>query len=82
MTTSGETETAVLPRGILQGDPEADRTRPIGIEKCAVLVRRHGAPNLGLLADHHALQQSGILEAELRGDLRVEAADWAGVRNG
>ena len=31
-------------------------------------MRRHSAANLGLLADHHALQHTGVGEAEGSGD--------------
>lgn len=45
-------------------------------------MRGHRAPDLRLFADDHALQQAGVVESELGGDLGVELAGAAGVGDG
>ena len=61
----GKTQTPILRRRILQRNPEADRTRRVGIEERGILMRRHRASDLRLLAYHHALQHSGVPEPEI-----------------
>lgn len=62
MATSCKAQAPVLRCRVLQRVPPSHRTRRIGIQKCAVLVWRHGASYLGLLAYDHGLEHSGVAE--------------------
>lgn len=59
-----KTQTPILPRRVLQRDPKPHRTRRVRVQKAAILMRRHGAADLGLFADDHALQDTGVAEVE------------------
>lgn len=63
-----ETQAAVLEGGVLEGIPEADGAGRVRVEEDAVLVGGHGAADLGLLADDHALQAARVREPEAAGD--------------
>ncbi|EAU33511.1 conserved hypothetical protein [Aspergillus terreus NIH2624] len=56
---------------ILQRNPPPHRGRRIRIQKFRVAVRRHRAPDPGLLADHHALQHARVDEPQRPSDVRV-----------
>lgn len=56
MTPRRKAQTPIPLRAILQRNPKPHRTRPIRIQKRAILMRRHRAANLRLLAYDHALQ--------------------------
>lgn len=58
-------------RRILQRIPEPDRRRRIRIQERRILVRRHGAPDLRLLADDHRLEHARVAEAQGARDGRV-----------
>lgn len=78
-----EAEAAVLGGGVLEGVPEADGARGVRVQEGAVLVRGHGAADLGLLADDHGLQAAGVAEAEGARDgrgVRLEAAGGHATR--
>lgn len=82
-----EAEAAVLGGGVLEGVPEAHGARRVRVQEGGVLVRGHGAADLGLLADDHGLQAARVAEAEGArdgGGVRLEAAggDAAGARAG
>lgn len=62
MATSCKAQAPVLRCRVFQRVPPSHRTRRIGIQKCAVLVWRHGAAYLGLLAYDHGLEHSRIAE--------------------
>ena len=64
MAPLGEAQAPVLDRRVLERIPPADGARRVRVQKRAVLVRRHRAANLRLLAYHHALQDAGVGEAE------------------
>lgn len=70
-----EAQAPVLQGGVLESVPEADGAGRLRVQEGAVLVRRHGAADLGLLADDHALEAARVREAEAVGD-------GSGVRDG
>lgn len=72
-----EAQAAVLQGRVLERVPEARGARGVRVQKGRVLVRRHGGPNLGLLADDHALEAPGVPVAQGAGD--VGGAELAGV---
>ena len=58
-------QASILKVRILQGKPETEGAQGFGIEKTAVLVPDHFAADVGLLENHHRLQQQGIVQAKL-----------------
>lgn len=64
MAPLGEAQAPVLDRRVLERIPPADGARRVRVQKRAVLMRRHRATDLRLLAYHHALQDAGVGEAE------------------
>ena len=64
MAPLGEAQAPVLDCRVLERIPPADSARRVRVQKRAVLVRRHRAADLRLLAYHHALQDAGVGEAE------------------
>lgn len=79
MATGSKTQASVLCRGILQGDPEPNGRRAVRVQERAVLVWVDGAPNLGLFAYHHALEQSRIFIPQVPRNGRVAPTDAARV---
>lgn len=65
-----EAQTPVLGRRVLERVPEAHGARRVRVQERAVLVRGHGAADLGLLADDHALQAPGVAEPQRARDRR------------
>lgn len=65
MAPRQKTQTPILPRRILKRIPKPNRRRRVGVQKRAILMRRHRSPYLGLLADNHALQTPWVLEPEI-----------------
>lgn len=68
MRPGQEAQASILQGGILEGVPEADGAGRLRVQEGAVLVRRHGAADLGLLADDHALEAARVREPEAARD--------------
>jgi len=62
---------AIVGRGVLEGEPEADGGGRVGVQEGAVLVGGHGAADARLLADQHALQAARVGEAQSARERRV-----------
>lgn len=75
MTPRRERETPILRRGVFQRVPEPHCRRRVRVQEHGVLVRRHAAADLRLLADDHGLQHARVAEAQrarYRGVLGVD----------
>jgi hypothetical protein len=59
-----ERQTPVLRRSVLERVPEAYSRGRVRVQEDGVLVRRHAAADLGLLADDHGLQDAWVAEAQ------------------
>lgn len=75
MTPRRKAQTAIFLRAIFKRIPEPDSTGGVGVEERGVLVTRHRAANLGLFADHHALEDAGVAEAEGTSEGAVRARE-------
>ena len=68
MTARVNPETAVLLRGVFDGEPEADHRLRFGPEERVVAMETDLTSDTGLLEDVHRLEQPGVAEAEIGGD--------------
>ena len=68
MTARVDPETAVLQRGVFDGEPEADHRLRFGPEERVVAMETDLTSDTGLLEDVHRLEQLGVAEAEIGGD--------------
>lgn len=82
MTPRRKAQTPILPRRILKRIPPAHGARRIRIQKRAILVRRHRAPDLGLLAYDHRLQHAWVPEPEGVRDGGVAGGEGSGAEGG
>ncbi|WEW60193.1 hypothetical protein PRK78_005678 [Emydomyces testavorans] len=67
---------------ILQRKPPPHRARRVRVQKLRVAMRGNRGPNAGLLADHHALQDARVAEAQGACDGGVAGADGPVVGGG
>lgn len=67
MAAGSEGKTSILGRGVFEGVPESYRRGRVGVEEDGVLVGRHAATDLGLLADDHRLQDARVAELQRAG---------------
>ena len=68
MTARVDPETAVLLRGVLNGEPEADHRLRFGPEERVVAMETDLTSDTGLLEDVHRLEQLRVTEAEIGSD--------------
>ena len=75
VTALRKAQTPIVHRRILQRDPKPHRTRRIGVQKRAVLMRLHPPSDLRLLANDHGLQNPRIPEPQLLHDPDVQRGE-------
>lgn len=75
-----EAQAPVLRRRVFERDPEAHGAGRVGVQESAVLVRTHFPADGWLLADHHALQDARIAEAQPPRDARMIRVQGGGAK--